>query len=145
MGFMDNNNPISVRTIGKIVSPIIILFSFYLLIAGHNDAGGEFPAAIMFALGFICISLTQSGVSKNMFELESTIKIIAIGLLIAISTGFIGPLLGDSMFTHYHGYFDIPLIGELHLSTQYIFAYSLTLSISFIVLLIIFDLKSDNN
>lgn len=139
-----DNNPILVSTIGKIVSPLIILFSFYLLFAGHNDAGGEFPAAIMFALGFICISLTQSGVSRSMFKLENTIRIIAIGMLLAISSGLIGPIFGDPMFTHYHDYFEFPLIGELHLSTQYIFAYSLTLSISFIVLTIIFALISDN-
>ncbi|NJP39251.1 MnhB domain-containing protein [Alkalicoccus luteus] len=125
----------TMRTIGKVVSPIMMIFSIYLLQAGHNSSGGEFPAALMFALSIISIALTQSQPSA-LLSIDTSISMIVIGMSIAIINGFIGPLLGNPMFTQYHGYVDT-LIGEIHLSTQYMFAYSLTLSISFTVILII--------
>ncbi|WP_306427499.1 MnhB domain-containing protein, partial [Staphylococcus aureus] len=40
-----------IKTIGRVISPIVLIFAVYLLLAGHNDSGGEFPAALMMALG----------------------------------------------------------------------------------------------
>ncbi|WP_018924097.1 MnhB domain-containing protein [Salsuginibacillus kocurii] len=134
-------NDLMIKTVGRIISPIVLIFAVYLLFAGHNDSGGEFPAALMAALGFLGIAFFFGfSTFKWIFSKVRFDYLSGLGLVVGLSPGIVNLFLGDPLFTNYHAYPALPLLGEIHLSSQLIFEYGLTLTITCVIMLIVAEL-----
>ncbi|PSL40851.1 multisubunit sodium/proton antiporter MrpB subunit [Salsuginibacillus halophilus] len=138
---MKTNNLMS-QTVARVISPIILLFAVHLIVAGHYEAGGEFPAALMIAIGLLAIAMFFGlKTFRDVFGRVRFDYLSGIGLIVALAPGIFNLTLGDPLFTNYHWYVMMPLLGEVHLSSQLIFEYGLTLSIASVVMLIVADLS----
>lgn len=138
------NNNVMLHTITRIVSFIILAFSIYLFFAGHNNPGGGFIGGLMTATALLLMYLS--------FDLDTMKKMlpfnfpwmIAIGLLLALSTGIASLFLGDPYLTQYDKYVVFPLIGQVHLASAVIFDIGVYLAVVGVTMQIILTIGEDH-
>ncbi len=101
------------KSIVKVVSPILMLFSVYLLLRGHQLPGGGFIAGLMTSAGLVLIYLAY-GCERFDWRNRSRFFyfLFSGGLALSFLTGMAGLFVGGfflkSGFTHMH----MPLINE---------------------------------
>lgn len=90
------------RTISLGLLYIIILFSVFVFLQGHNAPGGGFIAGLI-AGGMILIQFMAFS-RAELREVFSPIfhRIIGIGVLLAATSGFLGPLLNEAYLEGFH-------------------------------------------
>jgi len=109
------------RTVSLGLLFVIVLFSFYVFLEGHNNPGGGFVAGLIAAAMILIQHLSYSHE-----ELEQTFRpifhrMIGLGLLLAGGSGVIGFLYGDAFLSGYHWYWPLPGGGELPVPSVVIF------------------------
>jgi multicomponent Na+:H+ antiporter subunit B len=126
-------------TATRILLPILLLFSIFMLIRGHQEPGGGFVggliASMAFALYTIANGITHA---RQIFTLKPDFFII-LGLFMALTSGVISMVMGNAPFTGLWGSFEVPVIG--HLSTPLMFDIGVYLVVLGISTNIIFTLK----
>lgn len=89
-----------------------MFLSLYLLFRGHNEPGGGFIGGLIAAIGFVFHALAyDSDTTLRVFKLNPTI-LIALGLLIALSSGLIAMFFGYPFMKALWADFYLPLIGR---------------------------------
>lgn len=104
-----------------VVSGPTLVFSLYLLAAGHNQPGGGFAGGLVAGV-FVLLAWAGGGTAlvNRLIPLRSS-ALLGAGLLLATLTA-IAPLFVGSGFLE-SGYieFDVPLIGEVKLVSAVLF------------------------
>ena len=78
--------------------PLLLLFSVFLLLRGHNEPGGGFAGGLVAAAAFILLSIADGiGAARRTLRIDPR-SLIGAGLLIMLLSGFIAPLLGDHAY-----------------------------------------------
>ncbi|MFO6422104.1 hydrogen gas-evolving membrane-bound hydrogenase subunit E [Motilimonas sp. KMU-193] len=79
-------------TTAHFVATLMLVFSFYLLLRGHNAPGGGFIAALVAVIGFALLTLAESvnHVRQRLYFSPSVIALT--GILLSIGAGLIGVL-----------------------------------------------------
>lgn len=134
-------NTIIVRTTLKIIVPLFMLFSVYLLFRGHNLPGGGFIGGLIAAIPIV-FHVMVYGVekTKNIFKLN-VFLLMGLGLLIAAASGLMSMFMGDVFLTSIWGDFEIPLLGKP--GTPIMFDIGVYLVVVGIVLRIAFAMSED--
>lgn len=93
-------NSLILQLAGRVVLPISLLFSLYLLWRGHNEPGGGFVGGLIGAAGF-----TVYGLPRGRARLLAALRwppagIAGTGLLLALLSGIPGLLSGAPFLTH---------------------------------------------
>src|SRR5699024_11890270 len=100
---------------------IIITFSVYLFLAGHNDPGGGFIGGLMTASGILVLYLAfdMKIITKSLpFNFSA---MIGFGLVFAVSTGMISVFLGEPFLKHFFGYFKFLKFVEVDWTKAFLF------------------------
>ncbi len=108
------------RLFDRILTPVLLILTLFLLLRGHNLPGGGFIAGLMAATAFQLQILSQGEATVRGQVGRFLQPGIGIGLLVALGAGLAGVL--DSDF--FKGlWFDIPLgaLGHLEIGTPVIF------------------------
>ena len=101
--------------------PVTAMFAMYLLVRGHNLPGGGFVAGLTLAIAFI-LQYMAGGVRWFESHLDVVpLRWAAIGLLIAAATGAGAWLFGHPFLTSHVLHLDVPLLGDLHLPSAFLF------------------------
>jgi multicomponent Na+:H+ antiporter subunit B len=126
-------------TATRALLPILLLFSFFVLIRGHQEPGGGFVggliASMAFALYTIANGITHA---RTIFPMQPNVFIVG-GLLLAMGSGVLSLFLGKPAFTSIWGGYEFPLIGPL--STPLMFDVGVYLVVLGVSTGIIFTLK----
>jgi multicomponent Na+:H+ antiporter subunit B len=78
---------------------ILLVFSIFMLLRGHNEPGGGFIGGLIGAVAFIVYKLS-SDIQSTLVVLRVNPKNIAVfGLAVALLGGLIGPMFGDGLFS----------------------------------------------
>lgn len=87
------------RTATRLNMPLLLVFSVYLLLRGHNEPGGGFIAGLMAASAFALYAVAY-GAEKmlQLLRFEPQV-IIGVGLLLALASGLPGLLLGQAFLS----------------------------------------------
>lgn len=134
-------NTLIVRTTLKLIVPLFMLASVYLLFRGHNLPGGGFIGGLIAAIPIVFhVMVYGSKKTKEIFKLNIFL-LIGIGLLTAASSGLISMFLGDAFMTSLWGEFEIPLLGKP--GTPIMFDIGVYLVVIGIVLRIAFAMSED--
>jgi len=111
------------KTISRFLFPAILVFALFLFLRGHNAPGGGFIAGLLAAVSFAVLGLSF-GASKitKAYRLNS-FSLVRIGLLIAVSSGFIAVFFapGGQYFQGFWGHVWLPLLGEVAIGTPVMF------------------------
>ncbi len=105
------------QSFARLTLHIMLLFSIYLLLRGHNAPGGGFIAGVLTA---VAITFQMIAFDVAVFQRETPLnplRIVSLGLLMAVLTGLSAVALGQPFLTSAFGHFFVPLLGEVELAT----------------------------
>ena len=126
-------------TATKLILPVLIVFSFFLLIRGHYEPGGGFVGGLVAASAFALYSISN-GVKKAKMLFPHSRLFIVLGLSVALLSGLLSVLAGMVAFTGLWTDFELPVIGRL--STPFMFDVGVYLVVIGVTTSIIFTLKA---
>ncbi len=125
-------------TATRYLLPLLLLFSVFLLLRGHNEPGGGFvgglAAAAAFALFTIAFGVQPA---RHLLHVHPRV-LLGTGLLITVGSGVASVLLGLPYMTGLWGSFEVPAIGKL--GTPLLFDVGVYLVVIGMVLMIVFEL-----
>jgi multicomponent Na+:H+ antiporter subunit A len=131
------------RTAARWLSFIIMLFSLYIFLAGHNQPGGGFIGGLIAAGSLVLLALAfGSGYVRKVLPINYRI-LTALGLLIAVMTGAGSFVYNLPFLSHAFGYYDLPLLGETELATATIFDLGVYLTVIGVAMTIILTIGED--
>jgi multicomponent Na+:H+ antiporter subunit B len=121
----------------------MLIFSFFLLLRGHNEPGGGFVGGLVAAAAY-ALYLIANGVdnAKKLLRIEP-IYLMAFGLLLAIVSAFISVLTGGEFMTALWVKIEIPALGKI--GTPLLFDLGVYFLVLGIVLKIIFSLAEEDD
>ena len=129
-------------TASKYLLPLLLLFSFFLLLRGHNEPGGGFVgglvAAAAYALYFIANGVEEA---EKLLKAEP-IELISSGLTIALISTIPSLLFGKNFMSGIWFDTNFPVIGKI--GTPLIFDIGVYLLVLGIALKIIFSLAEED-
>ena len=91
------------RIVSKFLIPLIILFGLYVQAHGDYSPGGGFQAGVIFAAGFILYGLVFGlDELKRVVPLSTAIILMAFGVLLYTSVGYLTMFLGGLFLDYAH-------------------------------------------
>jgi multicomponent Na+:H+ antiporter subunit B len=100
-------------TATRYLLPLLLLFSVFLLLRGHNDPGGGFVGGLVAAAALALYGLAFTSSQARRFLNIEPRYLIGIGLLIALSSGLIAVFWqGAPFMTGVWGTTELPAVGK---------------------------------
>lgn len=116
-----NMQSLILRTAGHFLLPLLLLFSLFLLLRGHNEPGG----------GFIAGLLAAAAVSLHLFAVDAAAArrilpaaprdLIGWGLTLSVLSALPSIFFGKPFFTSIWFELPLPVLGTLKLGTPLFF------------------------
>lgn len=99
----------------------LLLVSLYLLFAGHNQPGGGFAGGLV-AAAALALRLVAGGPDavRRTVDIDPP-ALLGLGLLVALTTGFVPMLLGDPFMSSAIAELEVPLLGEVKVTSVLFF------------------------
>ena len=92
-------NSVILRSGTRYLAGLLLVFSFYMMLRGHNEPGGGFIGGLTGATGFVLYAIA-CGTKDARAALRVMPQTIAIwGLGIALAAGLFAAFFGDALFT----------------------------------------------
>jgi multicomponent Na+:H+ antiporter subunit B len=92
-------NSLILATAARVVMAMLLIFSLYLLLRGHNEPGGGFVGGLV-ASSAVLLHGIANGVSATRRLIRVDPRTIAvIGIAVAAAAGFAGALVGAPFLT----------------------------------------------
>ncbi len=126
------------RTATRYLLPLLLLFSIFVMLRGHNEPGGGFVGGLVATTAFALYAISYGVASAHELLQISPRRLIGVGLLIAASSGLIGMAWGDPFMTAHWDTREIPVVGKL--GTPLLFDIGVYLVVVGVALTIIFAL-----
>ncbi len=131
-------NSLILSTALRLLVPLFLIFSLFLLFQGHNAPGGGFIAGLLTSTIFILHAMNY-GVQKTVKTYRiKPLFLIALGLLFAVLSGVIPLVVGQPFLHGLWTDIEIPMIGKP--GTPLLFDIGVYLVVTGIMLKIIFSL-----
>lgn len=123
-----------------IILPLLLLFSLFLLLRGHNEPGGGFIGGLVAAAAIALKLFADDYSSAKALLRVHPLQLVGIGLALAALSSLPSLLVGDNFFTAQWWTLPLPIFGDLKLSTPLIFDIGVFLGVIGTVLTVIFTL-----
>ena len=134
-------NDVVLRTITKIVVFILLTFGFYLFLAGHNNPGGGFIGGLVFSSAFLLMFLAFD-VKQVLVALPLDFRILMIiGSLVSFATAVIPMFFGKPLLYQTDTYVQLPILGEVHLTTVTLFEAGIVLAVVGVVVTVMLSIS----
>ena len=133
-------HPVIMASLTRLLLPLALLVSTFILLRGHNLPGGGFIAGLITAVALI-MQYLANGVAWTHARLPANMHpIIGAGLAIATLTGLASFGFGYPFLTSTFGHLDWPLVGEFELASAMAFDLGVYLVVVGATLLILIHL-----
>lgn len=120
-------NSLILRTTLKLVLPLLMFFSVFLLVQGHHDPGGGFTGGLVAAAAFALHSIAH-GPEKTRTLLRADPRLIlATGLAVSALSGLPSLFAGREYLTGLWGAVRLGGLGRLELGTPLLFDFGVYL------------------
>jgi multicomponent Na+:H+ antiporter subunit B len=130
-------------TATRLLLPLLLLFSVFVLLRGHNEPGGGFVGGLIAASAFV-LHVIAGDVRRTRRSLRVEPRtLIAIGLATALASGIIPLLEGRPFMTGIWVTLEIPWLEASHLSTPLLFDIGVYLVVLGVTLTIILSLAEE--
>jgi multicomponent Na+:H+ antiporter subunit B len=132
---------IILRTTTRLLFPLMLVFSVFLLIRGHNEPGGGFAGGLTAATAFALV-LASHGLEMARRVLRvDPLSLIGAGLGVSLVSGVLPLLVGEPFLTGLWLDAAIPVIG--HLGSPLVFDVGVYLCVLGVTLTIVFALAEE--
>jgi multicomponent Na+:H+ antiporter subunit A len=126
------------RTAARLLMPLLLLFSLFLLLRGHNEPGGGFVGGLVAAAAFALYAIAF-GVERARRVLRARpLTLIGAGLLIALTSGVPAAVRGEPFMTAQW------VLEPVALGTPALFDLGVFLVVAGVVLMMIFTLAEES-
>ncbi len=135
------------RTATRYLFPLIILFSIYALLRGHNEPGGGFVGGLAAASAYVLYALAYDVKAARALLRIDSITLIAWGLALALGSGMLAMLGGQPFLAALWGKLSIGPVWSLKLGTPLFFdigVYMVVLGVTVTILLALADAEEDD-
>ncbi|KAA0255230.1 Na+/H+ antiporter subunit B [Acidobacteria bacterium ACD] len=126
----------------RVLFPLLLLFSVFLLFRGHNEPGGGFVGGLVAATAYALLSLTGGVASARRLLPASPHALVGGGLLAALAAGLPGLAAGRPFMTGLWADVALPVVGKP--GTPVLFDTGVYVTVLGIVLLILFTLQEED-
>ena len=92
------NPSLILRTATRFLAAMILVFSVYLLLRGHNAPGGGFSGALVAGTGFALVAMAEGAGSVRRALRVDPRRLIAWGLGVALSAALVPVFSGNPFF-----------------------------------------------
>ena len=97
----------------RLIFPLMLMFSLFLLLRGHDAPGGGFVGGLVAASAFALYAFATSVTRARDALGRSTFRLIGIGLLFAFASGLPGLFAGSPFLRALWTSAELPVIGKL--------------------------------
>ena len=130
-------------TATRYLLPLSLLFSVFILFRGHHDPGGGFIAGLVAAAAFALYGFAYGMPEARRVLLFDPLKLIGVGLLTAVTSGLIAPIVwGRPFMTSIWGKTEFAAIGKL--GTPVLFDIGVYVTVIGVTMLIILTLAEED-
>ena len=130
-------------TTSRLLLPVFLLFSIFILLRGHNEPGGGFVGGLIAAAAFALHAIAYDVEKTRILLGIDSRKFIVIGLLVATVSGIISLFLGQPFLTGQWVKLSLWPIGELDIGTPLFFDIGVYLTVIGVTLTIILSLAAE--
>lgn len=92
-------SPVVLRTVARMMTPVLLLLSLVLLVRGHDAPGGGFVGGLMAVAAFILYLLSSGVQVVQRLVRVHPVLIMSVGLLVLMGCGVFPMLLGRPFLT----------------------------------------------
>jgi multicomponent Na+:H+ antiporter subunit B len=97
----------------RLLFPLMLLFSVFLLVRGHNEPGGGFVGGLAAATGFALVLLAEGPDAARRLLRVDPLGLVASGLLVALASGLPPLLAGGAYMEGRWLKAPLPVLGKL--------------------------------
>jgi multicomponent Na+:H+ antiporter subunit B len=134
---------IILRMTARLLLPLLLLFSVFLFLRGHNEPGGGFVAGLVATAAWAVYAIAyDAATARRALRLEPRL-LVGAGLLIIMISGVIGLLAQQPFLTGQWFYFELSGIGKVELGTPLFFDLGVYLGVVGVMLTIILALEEE--
>lgn len=135
-------NSLILSVAGRYLLPLLLLFSLFVLLRGHNEPGGGFVGGLIASSALALYALAYDvPTARRLLRLEPRVW-IALGLTLAGVSGFGGLLTGQPFFAPLWGDQALPILGKP--GTPLLFDIGVYLAVIGVTTLILFSLAEES-
>jgi multicomponent Na+:H+ antiporter subunit B len=129
------------RVTVRLLVPLLLLFSLFMLLRGHNYPGGGFVGGLVAASAFVLYALATGIQGARTVLRTEPVRLLGVGLACAYGAGVMALLTGASFLQGLWLKLKIPLLGELKLGSSLLFDIGVMLVVVGTVLLMVFSVE----
>lgn len=121
--------------------PLILVFSVFLLVRGHNEPGGGFVGGLVAASAFALVAVASGVDAARRLLVVDPRGLLAVGLAVALGSAVAPVFLGRPFFTGLWPAFTLPVVGKL--GSPLVFDVGVYLVVIGVVLTVLWALMED--
>ncbi|WP_282037606.1 MnhB domain-containing protein [Saccharicrinis aurantiacus] len=127
----------------KFIRSIMLVASVFILLRGHNAPGGGFIGGLLASAGIVIYTIAFYSLPLLSKTLRTIAPLRIVGLILALGSGILGLIFGES-FLHAQWFkLNIPILGTIDLSTPLLFDIGVYLAVIGVMVMVILLLMED--
>lgn len=131
------------RTATRYIQPILVLFSVFLLLVGHNEPGGGFAGGLVIAAGYALYAIAYSVEEARRLLRFAPQSVAGVGLLLSAGSGTLSMLYGKPFMTGLWSEPVVPGLGRVAIGTPLFFDVGVYLVVLGVTLSIVFNMAEE--
>lgn len=125
----------------RLLLPLLLLFSVFMLLRGHNEPGGGFVGGLVAAAALALYALAEgAAAARRLLKFDPRVLIVA-GMTLALGSGMLPLLIGQPLLTGLWLPYPVPVLG--HIGTPLCFDLGVYLLVAGMALLIVLSLMEE--
>ncbi len=109
------------RTALVALEPLLLIFSLFLMLAGHNAPGGGFVGGLVAAAAFSLHALAYDAAQARALLRVDPRTLVGVGLLLGVAAALVPLAIGEPLFTGLWTDVWIPGFGDVAVGTPLLF------------------------
>lgn len=101
------------KTAANYILPLLLLFSVFILLRGHNHAGGGFVGGLVASIAFVLHAFAYGFQNVKKLMIVNPAVLVPIGLFVCLSMGMLPMFLGKPFMTGIWSDIPMPVIGSI--------------------------------
>ncbi|KFA94433.1 MnhB domain-containing protein [Archangium violaceum] len=114
-------NPVVLRTVARMMMPVLLLLSLVMLVRGHNAPGGGFVGGMLAVSAYFLYFMGSDVKTVQRLVRVHPVILMAVGLLVIMGSGTLPMLLGRPFLTGLWTRVAGPWGSEIDLGTPLLF------------------------
>lgn len=130
-------------TTSRLLHPLLLLFSVFLLLTGHDEPGGGFVGGLVASAAFVLLVLSHGPAAARRSLRVDPRTLLATGLLLAAGVGATALPWGRPLLAAAWAVWPVPGLGELKVGTPLVFDVGVYLLVLGVTTLVVVSLAEE--